>query len=335
MVHAKFFAASSCLFGRIKVGAGAYFAHGAVVRSQSGSVKVENDSYILENSVIWGSDEFPVHIKAKTVFGHRSIVMGATVGNLCEIGNSSIIMPGAVVGDMCILGEGTLISENMKLPDYSVVVGRPGRIIRSLNDSDRAMIARMRKHDLYLAPYQETLVDNLLMGGDIVAKLYAYKGVFPRIKESALLFHSAEITGDVAIGEKTIIGAGVKIIGDSHGPIRIGDNVQILENTVLHLLPDNELQIDDNVIIGPGCMIHGCHIGSGTVIEPGAVICDNSNLGRNSIVKAGSVVRQKSRFPDQAVIEGFPAEIIDSLADPAQPSWGLCYEAAASLIKGT
>jgi len=59
----------------------------------------------------------------------------------------------------------------------------------------------------------------------------------------------------VVIGERTIIGSGVKIIGDSHGPVRIGDDVQILENTVLHLLPDNDLIIDDGVIVGPGAMI--------------------------------------------------------------------------------
>ena len=49
--------------------------------------------------------------------------------------------------------------------------------------------------------------------------------------------------------ERTIIGAGVKIIGDSHGPVRIGNDVQILENTVLHLLPDNDLIIDHGAIL--------------------------------------------------------------------------------------
>ena len=86
------------------------------------------------------------------------------------------------------------------------------------------------------------------------------------------MFDSAEITGDVVIGENSLIGAGVKIIGDSHGPVRVGSRVQILENTVLHLLPDNELIIDDNAVIGPGAMIHGCHIGRGSVVEPGAIV---------------------------------------------------------------
>ena len=95
-----------------------------------------------------------------------------------------------------------------------------------------------------------------------MGQLYAYRDILPTIAASATLFPTAEITGDVVIGDRTIIGAGVKIIGDSHGPVRIGNDVQILENTVLHLLPDNDLIIDDGVIIGPGAMIHGCHAGA-------------------------------------------------------------------------
>jgi serine acetyltransferase len=58
---------------------------------------------------------------------------------------------------------------------------------------------------------------------------YEYRGIVPTISASAALFPTAEVTGDVAIGERTIIGAGVKIIGDSHGPVRIGNDVQIID----------------------------------------------------------------------------------------------------------
>ena len=92
-----------------------------------------------------------------------------------------------------------------------------------------------------------------------MAQLYDYRGIVPTIAPTAVLFESAEITGDVVIGERTVIGAGVKIIGDSHGPVRIGNDVQILENTVLHLLPDNRLVIEDGATIGPGAMIHAAH----------------------------------------------------------------------------
>ena len=142
--------------------------------------------------------------------------------------------------------------------------------------------------------------------------------------ESAYLFDTAEVTGDVIIGENSIIASGVKIIGDSHGPVRIGNNVQILENTVLHLLPDNQLIIEDNVIIGPGCIIHGTTIGEGSVIESGAIICDYSKLGKNTLVKSGSLVKQRSQFEDNAILLGFPAKEVGRVEGRLEkPEWAI------------
>jgi len=159
-----------------------------------------------------------------------------------------------------------------------------------------------------------------------VGQLYAYRGIVPTIAESAVLFATAEITGDVVVGARTIIGAGVKIIGDSHGPVRIGNDVQILENTVLHLLPDNELVIGDGATVGPGAMIHGCHIGARSVIEPGAIVCDGSVVGAGCIVRAGAVVKQHARFADNVEIDGFPAVEVAPLETPAVPSWALSLD---------
>ena len=157
-----------------------------------------------------------------------------------------------------------------------------------------------------------------------MGQLYAYRGIVPTIAASATLFPTAEITGDVVVGERTIIGAGVKIIGDSHGPVRIGNDVQILENTVLHLLPDNDLIIDDGVIVGPGAMIHGCRIGAGSVVEPGAIVCDGSVLGAGCVVRAGAVVKQRSQFAAGTEIDGFPAVEVGRLPEPPPtPAWAL------------
>jgi carbonic anhydrase/acetyltransferase-like protein (isoleucine patch superfamily) len=130
------------------------------------------------------------------------------------------------------------------------------------------------------------------------------------------------LTGDVVVGARTIVGAGAKIIGDSHGPVRIGADVQILEDTVLHLLPDNDLILDDGVLVGAGSMIHGCRIGAGSVVEPGAIVCDHSVLGAGSVVRAGAVVKQRSQFDAGSVVDGFPAVEVDRLsAPPPRPAW--------------
>jgi carbonic anhydrase/acetyltransferase-like protein (isoleucine patch superfamily) len=167
-----------------------------------------------------------------------------------------------------------------------------------------------------------------------MGRLYAYQDKLPQIAASALLLDSAEVTGDVVVGEDTIIGAGVKIIGDSHGPVRIGARVQVLENTVLHLLPDNELVIEDDVVIGPGAMIHGCHIEAGTVVEPAAIICDYSRVRAGSLVRAGACVKQRASFPARSVLDGFPAEVMDTLLGPPErPSWALTRQALQTLVR--
>jgi carbonic anhydrase/acetyltransferase-like protein (isoleucine patch superfamily) len=273
--------------------------------------------------VVVGNSVIPTTIGRRTTFGHRCLVVGATVGDLCEIGNASILMPGAQLGDRVFLGEGTLVAEGQTLPSDVVAVGRPARVVRSASAADLARLLVLRQGDLSVPPRTSLTVDST-QEAFVMGQLYEYRGIVPTIAASAYLFPTAEITGDVVVGERTIIGAGVKIIGDSHGPVRIGSDVQILENTVLHLLPDNDLIIEDGVIVGPGAMIHGCRIGAGSVVEPGAIVCDGSAVGAGCVVRAGAVVKQRSQFASGTDIDGFPAVGVGGLpTPPLTPAWAL------------
>lgn len=320
-------ASSAVVVGSARFGPGSLLAQGAVVRSRHpDSVHVGAGSAVLENCAVLGNATSPVVIGRRTVFGHRCLVIGATLGDLCEIGNASILMPGSVLGDRVFLGEGTLVPSGMSLPDDSVAVGRPARVVRQASADDLARLTALRDGDLTLPSPTFTTVDGIQ---EIITmgQLYDYRGVVPTVAPSAVLFPSAELTGDVVVGERTIIGAGVKIIGDSHGPVRIGADVQILENAVLHLLPDNELILDDGVVIGPGAMIHGCRIGAGSVVEPGAIVCDHSVLGAGCLVRAGAVVKQRSAFAAGAEIDGFPAVEVGRLGRrPDRPAWAFAID---------
>jgi carbonic anhydrase/acetyltransferase-like protein (isoleucine patch superfamily) len=325
---------SVVVIGELRLGAGAILAQGLVVRSVDGGVAIGNHSAVLENSVVWGTPQHPTRIGQRTVFGHRACVLGAEVGNLCEIGNGAILLPGSRLGDGCILGEGTLIPAGMVVPPETVVVGRPPHVLRTATDADRARLAALRDHQTDLTDHPHQLVAARPEVGTDMGRLYRYLDKSPAIDPTAVLFDSAEITGDVVVGPETVIGAGVKIIGDSHGPVRIGARVQILENTVLHLLPDNELIVEDDVVIGPGSMIHGCHIGAGSVVEAGAIVCDWSSVGAGSLVRAGSCVTQRSRFPAGAVLSGFPATETERLdAPPERPAWSFTQEGLASIVR--
>ena len=318
-------APSAVVIGEPSLGAQSLLSEGAVVRAAGGAVAIGAGSAVIENCVVIGTAAMPTAIGRRTVFGHRCVVVGATVGDLCEIGNASILMPGSRIGDRVFLGEGTLVPPGAALASDVVAVGRPARVIRAASEADLTRLRGLRGGNLTLPPVTFITIQPTLEGLSM-GQLYDYRGITPTIAASAVLFPTAEITGDVVVGERTIIGAGVKIIGDSHGPVRIGRDVQILENTVLHLLPDNQLIIDDGVTIGPGAMIHGCQIGIGSVVEPGAIVCDGSAIGAASVGRAGAVVKQRSHFSDGVEIDGFPAAEIRTIEAPGRPGWALASD---------
>jgi carbonic anhydrase/acetyltransferase-like protein (isoleucine patch superfamily) len=315
------FSKTSRVYGKISVGSDSIVSQGAILRSHDDSIKVGNNTAVLENCVVVGNKNHKVTIGNKTVFGHSCVVLGAEIGDLCEVGNRTIFMPGSKIGNQCIFGEATIVPENKVIPDNSVVLGRPGRVIRKLTGADLKMIKNMRNNDLSLNSFIDKIIEKDFEGGQM-GKLHHYKDKYPVIKESSVIYDTAEITGDVSIGENCIIASGVKIIGDSHGHVEIGNNVQILENTVLHLLPGNELTIKDHTIIGPGCVVHGTIIEEGCIIESGSTLCDNSHIGKNSIIKAGSLVKQNSQIERNSIVEGFPAKKIDTVkGNVKKPMW--------------
>jgi carbonic anhydrase/acetyltransferase-like protein (isoleucine patch superfamily) len=207
-------ARSAVILGEVHVGAGAILAQGLVVQAHGAAVSIGNYSAILENGVVIGTREHPVRVGQRTVFGHRATIVGATIGDLCEIGNGAILMPGSRLGSGCILGEGTLVPPGTVIPADSVLVGRPPQVIRSATDADRERLAVLRQYQTNLTDHPGTVVAGPMRAGEHMGALYAYRDKTPSIGAGTVLFDSAEITGDVVIGEGSLIGAGVKIIGD-------------------------------------------------------------------------------------------------------------------------
>jgi len=92
--------------------------------------------------------------------------------------------------------------------------------------------------------------------------------------------------------------------------------------------------IEDDVVIGPGAMIHGCHIEAGSVVEPAAIVCDDSRVRAGSLVRAGACVKQRASFPAGSVLDGFPAEVVETLdTTPEHPSWALTRQALQTLVR--
>ena len=173
-------AASAAVIGAAQLGDAAIIAEGAALRTSGDRLIVGAGSVVLENSVVVGNDAVPTTIGRRSAFGHRCLILGATIGDLCEIGNASILMPGARVGDRVFLGEGTLVPPNMVLADDSVAVGRPARVIRTASDVDLARLRGLRGGHLSLPQPSATSFGPTMEAGTL-AQLYDFRGTTPRI----------------------------------------------------------------------------------------------------------------------------------------------------------
>jgi len=192
-------APSARVLGSLHIGVGAYIAQGAVVRSLGEWAELGSRSALLENGVVISSPELPVRIGQKTVFGHRCLVIGATVSDLCEIGNGSILLPGAALGRRCFLGEGTLIPPGMMVPDDTVLVGRPASILRKASPADLERLAHLRDGDLSLPNGPLRSLSGTDRGGGKMGQLYAFQDKLPQVATSAYLFSSPSPTAAPSI----------------------------------------------------------------------------------------------------------------------------------------
>ena len=109
---------------------------GAVLRGDIERITVGEGSNIQDNSVIHTDPGCPVSIGAGVTIGHMVMLHGCTIDDNSLIGIGAIILNKAKIGKNCIIGANSLITENKEIPDRSLVMGSPGKIIRELTDQE-------------------------------------------------------------------------------------------------------------------------------------------------------------------------------------------------------
>lgn len=152
--------------------------------------------------------------------------------------------------------------------------------------------------------------------------IYDFQGTSPKIDKSVFVAPSADIIGDVEIGEDSSIWFGVVIRGDVHR-IKIGKRTSIQDLSMLHVThykkPDKSdgspTIIGDDVTIGHRVMLHGCMVENSCLIGMSATILDDAIIGEESIVGANSLITKGKIFPPRSLILGNPAKVIRPLRD--------------------
>lgn len=138
----------------------------------------------------------------------------------------------------------------------------------------------------------------------------SFRGKHPQIAPSAYVDPSAQVIGDVVVGERSSIWLNVSIRGDVNS-VHIGNETSIQDNTVLHVDSASEfcLTIGDRVTVGHRVVLHGCTIESDTLIGIGAIVLNGANIGKGAIVAAGALVPEGMSVPANSVAMGVPAKV--------------------------
>jgi carbonic anhydrase/acetyltransferase-like protein (isoleucine patch superfamily) len=133
--------------------------------------------------------------------------------------------------------------------------------------------------------------------------------VSPRVHPSAFIDDSAQIIGDVDIGEESGVWMNVVIRGDVN-KIRIGRRTNVQDGTVVHAMTGtHETTIGDDVTIGHGAIVHGCTVENRCLIGMGAIVLNGVHVGTCSIVAAGTLLVENMKVPPRSLVMGSPGKV--------------------------
>src|ERR1043165_4876045 len=143
----------------------------------------------------------------------------------------------------------------------------------------------------------------------------AHRGRLPRLAPGVYIDASAQVIGEVEIGDESSVWMCTVIRGDVNW-IRIGKRSNVQDGTVVHVMTKTHpTVIGDNVTIGHGAIVHGCTIEDRCLIGMGAILLNGSHVGSGSIVAAGTLLVEGMKVPPRSLVMGSPGKVKRALTD--------------------
>jgi len=142
-----------------------------------------------------------------------------------------------------------------------------------------------------------------------------FRGKHPQVSPTAFIEESAQIIGDVHIGEQSSVWFNAVVRGDVFY-VRIGDRTNIQDGTVIHVSNGTHATIlEDEVTVGHNVTLHGCYIERGSLVGIGSVVMDGVRVGAQSLIAAGSLLSPGTQVPPRSLVMGQPARVKRPLTD--------------------
>ena len=139
-------APSATLIGDIILKSNASIWFGAVLRGDNETILIGENSNVQDNSVLHTDLGVPLVVGRDVTIGHMAMVHGALIGDGSLIGIGAILLNGAQIGRNCIVGAGALVTEGKVIPDNSLALGSPARVVRPVTEGEIRMLADSARH---------------------------------------------------------------------------------------------------------------------------------------------------------------------------------------------
>lgn len=137
-----YIAAGAQVIGDVWLGEGASVWFNAVLRGDDGRIEIGAGSNIQDATVIHCDHDAPAIVGRSVTVGHCVLLHGCTIGDECLIGNGAIVLDGVRIGARCLIGAGAMVTPGKEIPDGSVVMGSPARVIRPVGERELSLIER-------------------------------------------------------------------------------------------------------------------------------------------------------------------------------------------------
>ena len=134
------------VIGDVRVGGQCSIWFSATLRGDSEPIEIGAGSNVQDDVVVHTDPGFPCLIGANVTIGHKAMLHGCTIGDDALVGMGATILNGAVIGTNCLIGAGTLVPEGMEIPDGSLVLGVPGKVVRQVGERHVEIIRASAEH---------------------------------------------------------------------------------------------------------------------------------------------------------------------------------------------
>ena len=141
-----FIAPGSHVIGKVVMKSNSSVWFNSVVRGDCDVITIGEDSNVQDGAVLHTDVGVPLTIGKGVTIGHKVMLHGCEVGDYSLIGINSVVLNGAKIGKYCVIGANSLITENMQIPDGSLVMGSPAKVIKPIPEQQQKMLEQSAEH---------------------------------------------------------------------------------------------------------------------------------------------------------------------------------------------